>query len=59
MPIGKASFTEDQLADNFQAIMDAIVKAKPASLKGQYLKSVALTATMGPSVKVNTAKYVG
>ena len=58
-PIGKASFTEDQLADNFQAIMDAIVKAKPASLKGQYLKSVALTATMGPSVKVNTAKYVG
>lgn len=59
VPIGKASFTEDQLADNFQAIMDAIVKAKPASLKGQYLKSVALTATMGPSVKVNTAKYVG
>ena len=59
VPIGKASFTEDQLADNFQAIMDAIVKAKPASLKGQYLKSIALTATMGPSVKVNTAKYVG
>ena len=59
VPIGKASFTEEQLSDNFQAIMDAIVKAKPASLKGQYLKSVALTATMGPSVKVNTAKYVG
>ena len=40
--IGKASFTEDQLADNFQAIMDAIVKAKPSSLQGQYLKSIAL-----------------
>ena len=59
VPIGKASFTEDQLADNFQAIMDAIVKAKPSSLKGQYLKSVVLTATMGPGVKVSTAKYVG
>ena len=59
VPIGKASFTEEQLSDNFQAIMDAIVKAKPTSLKGQYLKSVALTATMGPGVKVSTAKYVG
>lgn len=59
VPIGKASFTEDQLADNFQAIMDAIVKAKPASLKGQYLRSIALASTMGPSVKINTAKYVG
>ena len=59
VPIGKASFTEEQLSDNFQAIMDAIVKAKPASLKGQYLKSVVLTATMGPGVKVSTAKYVG
>lgn len=59
MPIGKASFTEEQLSDNFQAIMDAIVKAKPTSLKGQYLKSVVLTATMGPGVKVSTAKYVG
>ena len=59
VPIGKASFTEDQLADNFQAIMGAIVKAKPSSLKGQYLKSVVLTATMGPGVKVSTAKYVG
>ena len=59
VPIGKASFTEEQLSDNFQAIMDAIVKAKPTSLKGQYLKSVVLTATMGPGVKVSTAKYVG
>ncbi len=58
VPIGKASFTEEQLSDNFQAIMDAIVKAKPSSLKGQYLKSIALTSTMGPSVKVNTTKYV-
>ena len=59
VPIGKASFTEEQLSDNFQAIMDAIVKAKPTSLKGQYLKRVVLTATMGPGVKVSTAKYVG
>ena len=59
VPVGKVSFTEEQLADNFQAIMDAIVKAKPSSLKGQYLKSVVLTATMGPGVKVSTAKYVG
>ena len=59
VPIGKASFTEEQLSDNFQAIMDAIVKAKPSSLKGQYLKRVVLTATMGPGVKVSTAKYVG
>ena len=59
VPIGKASFTEEQLSDNFQAIMDAIVKAKPATVKGAYLKSIALTSTMGPSVKVNTIKYLG
>ena len=59
VPIGKASFSEDQLADNFQAIMDAIVKAKPSSVKGQYLRSIALASTMGPSVKINTSKYVG
>ena len=57
-PIGKVSFTEDQLADNLKAVMDAIVKAKPASLKGTYLKSVTLTSTMGPGVKVNTIKYL-
>ena len=56
VPIGKASFTEAQLADNFQALIDAINKAKPATLKGQYLKSVTLTSTMGPGVKVNPVK---
>ncbi len=57
VPIGKASFDEAKLSDNFQAIMDAIVKAKPSALKGQYLKSITLTSTMGPGVKVNVAKY--
>ena len=56
VPVGKVSFTEEQLADNFQTIMGAIIKAKPASAKGQYLKSVTLASTMGPGVKVNTAK---
>ena len=58
VPVGKASFTEEQLADNFQTLMDAIIKAKPATLKGQYLKSVSLAPTMGPGVKINTAKFV-
>jgi len=58
VPIGKASFTEEQLADNFQTLMDAVLKAKPSALKGQYLKSISLAPTMGPGVKVNTAKYV-
>ena len=56
-PIGKASFTEEQLNDNVNALLDAIVKAKPSSLKGQYFKSMTLTSTMGPGVKVNVAKY--
>ena len=56
VPIGKASFTEEQLADNFQTLIDAINKAKPSTLKGQYLKSVTLTSTMGPGVKLNTGK---
>ena len=56
-PIGKASFTEEQLQENYNALLDAIVKAKPASLKGQYLKSIALATTMGPGVKINSAKY--
>ena len=55
-PIGKASFTEEQLTDNFQTLMGAINKAKPAAVKGQYLKSVTLTSTMGPGVKVNPIK---
>ena len=56
VPIGKASFTEEQLADNFQTLIDAIIKARPAAVKGQFLKSVTLTSTMGPGVKVNPMK---
>ncbi|MDD3139977.1 MAG: 50S ribosomal protein L1 [Lachnospiraceae bacterium] len=56
VPVGKISFTEEQLADNFQTLIDAINKAKPAAVKGQYLKSVTLTSTMGPGVKLNPAK---
>ena len=56
VPIGKASFTEEQLADNFQTLIDAINKAKPAAVKGQYLRSVTLTSTMGPGVKLNPMK---
>ena len=56
-PIGKASFTEEQLSENLTALMDAIVKAKPSTLKGQYLKSITLATTMGPGVKISTAKY--
>ena len=56
VPIGKASFTEEQLSDNFQTLIGAINKAKPATLKGQYMKSVTLAPTMGPGVKVNTLK---
>ncbi len=55
-PIGKTSFGADKLADNFNAIMGAIIKAKPASAKGQYLKSVVVTSTMGPGVKINPMK---
>lgn len=57
VPLGKASFTEEQLQQNFDALMDAIIKAKPSALKGQYLRSVTLTSTMGPGVKVNAAKF--
>ena len=57
VPIGKASFEEAKLQENFTALMEAIVKAKPSALKGQYLKSVTLASTMGPGVKVSTAKY--
>ena len=56
VPIGKASFTEEQLSDNFQTLMGAINKAKPSSLKGQYVKSATLTSTMGPGVKLNVTK---
>lgn len=57
VPVGKASFTEEALQENFNALMDAIVKAKPSALKGQYLKSITLTSTMGPGVKVSVAKF--
>lgn len=57
VPVGKASFTEEQLNDNLKTLMDAIIKAKPASTKGQYLKSVTLASTMGPGVKLNTTKF--
>ena len=58
VPIGKASFTEEQLADNFQTLIDAVNKARPAAVKGQFLKSVTLTSTMGPGVKLNPVKLV-
>ena len=55
-PVGKASFTEEQLTENFNTLMDAIIKAKPASAKGTYMKSVTITSTMGPGVRVNPLK---
>ena len=55
-PIGKKSFGAEKLADNFNALMGAIIKAKPAAAKGQYLKSVAVASTMGPGIKLNTGK---
>ena len=57
VPVGKASFSEEALSDNFNALMDAILKAKPAALKGQYIKSATLTTTMGPGVRLSVAKY--
>ena len=57
-PIGKASFTEEQIQENFKALMDAIVKAKPAAVKGTYLRSVTVASTMGPGVKLNAQKIV-
>ena len=57
VPVGKVSFTEEQLADNFQALMGAIIKARPSTLKGTFLKSVTMASTMGPGVKLNTVKF--
>ena len=57
VPIGKASFTEEQITDNFQTLIDAVVKAKPAAAKGQYIKSLVVASTMGPGVKLNVTKY--
>ena len=57
VPVGKASFSEEKLTENFNTLMEAIIKAKPSALKGQYLRSIVLAPTMGPGVKVSTAKY--
>ena len=55
-PIGKASFGAEKLAENYKSLMGAIIKAKPAAAKGQYLKSVAVASTMGPGIKINPSK---
>lgn len=56
-PLGKASFTEEQLGENLRALMDAIVKAKPASAKGTYIRSCVISSTMGPGIKVNSVRF--
>ena len=58
VPVGKVSFTEEQLADNFNAVLGAVIKARPAAVKGAVLKSVTVASTMGPGVKVNTVKLL-
>ncbi|MDD3413390.1 MAG: 50S ribosomal protein L1 [Lachnospiraceae bacterium] len=57
VPVGKASFSEEKLMENFTTVMEALVKAKPSALKGQYMKSISVAPTMGPGVKISTAKY--
>ena len=57
VPVGKASFTEEQLKENFDALMSAITKARPSALKGTFLKSVSIAPTMGPGIKVNNQKF--
>jgi large subunit ribosomal protein L1 len=59
VPIGKKSFGTEKLADNFNALMEAVIKAKPAAAKGQYVKSVSISSTMGPGVKINPSKVLG
>jgi ribosomal protein L1 len=59
VPVGKVSFTEEQLQDNFQALIDAVNKAKPGTLKGAYMKSAILSSTMGPGIRLNTGKLMG
>ena len=58
VPVGKVSFSEEQLVQNIDALMDAITKAKPSAAKGQYYRSVSISSTMGPGVKLNTLKYL-
>lgn len=55
-PIGKASFGAEKLTENFNTLMNAVVKARPAAAKGQYIKSLSISSTMGPGVKVSSAK---
>ena len=57
VPIGKASFGAEKLGDNLKTIMDAIVKAKPAAAKGQYIKNATIAATMGPGIRLNSIRY--
>lgn len=57
VPVGKVSFDEAKLQENFDALMEAIAKARPSAVKGQYLRSITLSTTMGPGIKVSTAKY--
>ncbi len=58
VPVGKASFDQEKLVDNLNALFDALIKARPAAVKGQYLKSITLTSTMGPGVKISPAKVM-
>ena len=57
VPVGKASFSEEDIVDNYKALMYAVVKAKPSAAKGQYLKSVTITSTMGPGIKLNPIRF--
>lgn len=59
VPVGKASFSPEDIADNFNALMNAVVKAKPSSAKGQYLKSVTISSTMGPGIRLNPNRFMG
>ena len=58
-PVGKVSFGQEKLSENFDTLLSAIVKAKPAAAKGQYIKSCVIASTMGPGIRINTAKYMG
>jgi len=57
VPVGKASFDNEKIKENIDALMDAVKKAKPATSKGQYFRSVTITSTMGPGVKINASKF--